>query len=131
MKLLYTNRARKDIKKLDNGFVLKLPTTYNPDSFGDDVKYSKLQDIFFQAVDFSTNINVKTASELNTCVSHGNVQDIILMSESFYDRQLMNVVDEIIKKKLVFYDNNLLANEYIDVLRYAVSTFCSVKASSI
>ena len=88
-----------EVKNLGAGFVLKLPTTYNPDSFGDEVKYSKLQDIFFQAVDFSTNINVKTASELNTRVSHGNVQDIILMSESFYDRQLMNLADEIITKK--------------------------------
>ena len=88
-----------EVKNLGNGFVLKLPTIYNPDSFGDEVKYSKLQDIFFQAVDFSTSINVKTASELNTRVSHGDVQDIILMSESFYDRQLMNLADNIITKK--------------------------------
>ena len=88
-----------EVKKLDNGFVLKLPTIYNPDSLGDEVKYSKLQDIFFQAVAFSNNINIKNASELNTRVSKGNVEDIILMSEAFYDRQLMDLADEIITKR--------------------------------
>ena len=88
-----------EVKKLDGGYVLKLPTIYAPDKLSIDIKHNKLQDIFFQAVDFSTNINIKTVSDLNYRVSLGNVQDIILMSEAFYDRQLMNVVDEIIKKK--------------------------------
>ena len=88
-----------EVKKLDGGYVLKLPTIYSPDKLSIDIKHNKLQDIFFQAVDFSTNINIKTVSDLNYRVSLGNVQDIILMSEAFYDRQLMNVVDEIIKKK--------------------------------
>ena len=88
-----------EIKKLDGGYVLKLPTTYSPDKLSVEIKHNKLQDIFFQAVDFSTSINVKNVSELNYRVSLGKFQDIILMSEAFYDRQLMNVADEIIKKK--------------------------------
>ena len=88
-----------EVKKLEGGFVLKLPPTYAPDELSVDIKHNKLQDIFFQAVDFSTNINVKNVSELNYRVSLGNVQDIILMSEAFYDRQLMNLTDSIIKKK--------------------------------
>ena len=88
-----------EIKKLDGGYVLKLPTTYSPDKLSVEIKHSKLQDIFFQAVDFSTSINVKNVSELNYRVSLGKFQDIILMSEAFYDRQLMDVADEIIKRK--------------------------------
>ena len=88
-----------EIKKLGGGYVLKLPTTYSPDKLSVEIKHSKLQDIFFQAVDFSTSINVKNVSELNYRVSLGKFQDIILMSEAFYDRQLMDVADEIIKKK--------------------------------
>ena len=89
-----------EVKKLEGGFVLKLPTIYNPDNLNVEIKHNKLQDIFFQAVDFSTNINIKNVSELNNQVSLGKIQDIILMSEAFYDRQLMNLADTIIKKKV-------------------------------
>ena len=88
-----------EISKLESGFVLKIPTVYNPDCINSEIKHNKLQDIFFQAIDFSTNINVKNVSELNYRVSLGKVQDIILMSEAYYDRQFMNLADTIINKK--------------------------------
>ena len=88
-----------DICKLDDGYVLKLPTVYHPDKLSYEIKHNKLQDIFHDAVNFSNNIGIKNVSELNNRVSLGKVQDIILMSEAYYDRQLMNLADTIINKK--------------------------------
>ena len=88
-----------EICKFKDGYILKLPTIYNPDKLCDTIKPNKLQDIFYESIKFSNNININNASELNYRVSLGKVQDIIMMSEAFYDRQLMNLADTIINKK--------------------------------
>lgn len=86
------------ITKLGNGFVLQLPTTLDTDIV--DIKHNdKILNKFEEAIDFGKNINLTNASDLNYQVSIGNIQDILLMSEAYYNDQLLKLADSIINKK--------------------------------
>ena len=87
------------IKKVDNGYVLFTPTIYSPDKIDTNIKHSKLHDVYNEALNFSHSIDIDNASKLNYKVSIGSVQDIILMAEAYYERQLMDIADNIINKK--------------------------------
>ena len=100
-KMAYSTGQINNFKicKLNSGYVLLLPDLYTDSKMEIKFKESKLYDVFFQAVNFSDNVQIKTAADLNNRVSLGNIQDMILMSEAYYDRQLMLLTDEIIGKK--------------------------------
>lgn len=87
------------ISRLDDGFVLHLPSIFSPQKIMDYKYNSKVHNKFTEAINFGKSINLKNVSDLNYKVSMGNIQDIILMSEAYYNDQLLNLSDEIINKK--------------------------------
>lgn len=87
------------ISRLDDGFVLHLPSIFSPGKIMDYKYNSKVYNKFTEATNFGKSINLKNVSDLNYKVSMGNIQDIILMSEAYYNDQLLNLADDIINKK--------------------------------
>lgn len=87
------------ISRLEDGFILHLPSIFSPQQIMDYKYNSKVHDKFSEAINFGKNINLKNVSDLNYKVSMGNIQDVILMSEAYYNDQLLNLADEIINKK--------------------------------
>lgn len=83
----------------ENKIMLLPPVTYALD---EKIKYEKmdkyLDEIKFQSK-YLENINISTSSDLNNHVSKGDYGDIIRMSETIQNNQLINIVNDISKSK--------------------------------
>ena len=88
-----------EISRLDEGFVLHLPSIFSPQKIIDYKYNNKVYTKFNDAINFGNNINLKNVSDLNYKVSMGDIKDIILMSEAYYNDQLLNLADDIISRK--------------------------------
>ncbi len=101
-KLAYTTKDITDFKLTyikDNGFVLNYPTTYNPEFTLDYVHHEMLFDKFLAYTRWGRTINVTNAAELNSLVSSGRYNDLIRLSEVYYNNQLVEVADKIAADK--------------------------------
>lgn len=101
-KLAYTTKDINDFKLTyikDNGFVLNYPTTYTPECTLDYVHHEMLFDKFLNYTKWGRTIGVTNASELNSYVSTGNYDELIRLSEVYYDNQLLEVASNIYENK--------------------------------
>lgn len=86
------------IYKLKDGFVLQLPSVYNPDKVEKITNNYKVYDKFNEYTNFGKSINLSNASDLNFQVSESKITEIILMSEAYYNNQIANITDDIVSK---------------------------------
>ena len=86
------------IYKLKDGYVLQLPSVYNPDKILKISTNNKVYDKFNEFTNFGKSINLNNASDLNLQVSESRITDIILMSEAYYNNQIANITDDIVLK---------------------------------
>ena len=83
----------------DNGFVLNYPSTYNPECTLDYVHHEMLFDKFLSYTKWGRTIDVTNAAELNKVVSEGKYDELIRLSEVYYNNQLVEVADKIYENK--------------------------------
>lgn len=83
----------------DNGFVLSSPTIYNPECTLDYVHHKKVFENFLEYTKWGRMIGITTAAELNEIVSRGRYNEVIRLSEVYYENQLSEVSDLIFKNK--------------------------------
>ena len=103
-KLSYTTKDINSFKLTyikDNGFVLNYPTTYNPEFTLDYVHHEMLFDKFLAYTQFGRRIEVTNAAELNKVISSGNYNELIRLSEVYYNNQLVEVADKIVENNNV------------------------------
>lgn len=101
-KLAYTTKDINDFKLTyikDNGFVLNYPTTYTPEFTLDYVHHEMLFDKFLSYTKWGRTIGVTNAAELNNYVSTGNYDELVRLSEVYYDNQLVEVANNIYDNK--------------------------------
>lgn len=101
-KLAYTTKDIDDFKLTyikDNGFVLNYPTTYTPECTLDYVHHEMLFDKFLNYTKWGRTINVTNAAELNEIISKGKYDELIRLSEVYYNNQLVEVADRIYDDK--------------------------------
>jgi len=97
-KLAYTTKDINDFKLTyikDNGFVLNYPTTYTPDFTLDYVHHEKLFDKYLSFTRWGNTIGVTNAAELNELVSKNKYDELVRLSEVYYNNQLVEVADKI------------------------------------
>ena len=83
----------------ENSFVLSYPSVHNP-SVTEDYKHPKLLfEAFNDYTEMGNIIGISNAADLNNIVSQGKYNDIIQLSEAYYNRQLAKVADIIDGKK--------------------------------
>ncbi len=82
-----------------NGFVLSYPTIYNPEITLDYVHHEKLYTSFLDYTNWGRTINITNATNLNELVSTGKYDDLIRVSEAYYNGQLSRIADEIYNNK--------------------------------
>ena len=82
-----------------NGFVLSYPDTYNPECTLDYYHHEKLFNSFADFDAFSNTIGINNAADLNEVVSKGKYNDLILLSETYYNNQLSNIAEKIYNNK--------------------------------
>ncbi|MDD2435394.1 MAG: nucleoside kinase [Bacilli bacterium] len=82
----------------DNGFVLSGPTVSNPEGTLDYVHHKLLFDTFLNYTKWGRKVGLVTVSDLNNLVSQGKYDEIIRLSEVYYENQISQVSDIIYKK---------------------------------
>ena len=82
-----------------NGFVVSYPTTYNPECTLDYIHHKLLFDKFLEYTNFGKVINIENAADLNSLVSTGKYDELIRLSEVYYNNQLLEVAENIYNNK--------------------------------
>lgn len=100
--LAYSTKDIDDFKLTyikDNGFVLSYPTTYNPECTLDYVHHDMLFEKFLDYTKWGRMINVTNAASLNVNISSGKYDELIRLSEVYYNNQLVEVANRIYENK--------------------------------
>ena len=82
-----------------NGFVLSIPTIYNPECTYNYVHHKKLFDKFSEYTKWGRCIGINNAADLNEYVSQGKYGELIRLSEAYYDSQLTRIADQVYENK--------------------------------
>lgn len=96
--LAYSTKQIDDFKLTfikDNGFVLSYPTTYNPECTLEYVHHGMLFDTFLNYTKWGDQIGIRNAADLNEIVSQGRYNELIRLSEAYYNSQLSRIADQI------------------------------------
>lgn len=96
--LAYSTKQIDDFKLTyikDNGFVLSYPSAYNPECTLDYIHHSMLFDTFNSYTKWGNQIGIRNAADLNEIVSQGRYNELIRLSEAYYNSQLSRIADQI------------------------------------
>lgn len=77
------------------GFVVSYPYVYSPEHTLDYVHHKDLFEKFREYTNWGKNLTITNASELNEIVAQGKYNDLIYVSEAYYNRQLAEIADHI------------------------------------
>lgn len=81
------------------GFVLSYPDTYNPECTLDYVHHEKLFNSFANFAKWCQTIGISNAADLNEIISQGKYNELIRLSETYYNNQLSNIAEKIYNNK--------------------------------
>ncbi len=96
--LAYSTKQIDDFKLTyikDNGFVLSYPSAYNPECTLDYIHHSMLFDTFHSYTKWGNQVGIRNAADLNEIVSEGRYNELIRLSEAYYNSQLSRIADQI------------------------------------
>jgi len=82
-----------------NGFVVSYPDCYNPECTLDYKHHEKLFNTFLDYSKWGEMIGLKNAADLNKIVSDGKYNELIRLSETYYNNQLSVIADKIYNNK--------------------------------
>lgn len=100
--MVYSTRELDEFKLTyirDNGFVLSYPDIYNPECTLDYVHHKKMYDTFLDYTKWGRILEIDNAADLNELVSTGKYDNLIRLSEAYYNSQLSRIADDIYKYK--------------------------------
>ena len=83
----------------EDGFVLSYPNIYNPDYTMEYNHRPLIAKTFADYERWGRMINVNTAADLNYIVSQGKYNELIRLSEVYYESQLSRIADKIYENK--------------------------------
>lgn len=81
------------------GFVLSYPDTYNPECTLGYVHHEKLFNSFDNFAKWCQTIGISNAADLNEIISQGKYNELIRLSETYYNNQLSNIAEKIYNNK--------------------------------
>ena len=88
-----------DIKKYKDGFLLVLPTIDNPTTPAVIPKLDKIYNCLKKSTEWSKSIGVQTVGDLNNIVVEKKIDDLILIQESYMEKQIAQIAEDIASKK--------------------------------
>lgn len=83
----------------DDGFVLSYPNIYNPDYTMDYCHRPLVSKTFADYSKWGKMIGISTAADLNYVVSQGKYNELIRLSETYFESQLSRIADTIYENK--------------------------------
>ena len=79
----------------DNGFVLSYPNVYNPECTLDYVHHTMLFETFLEYTRWGRIMQIDHAADLNEIISTGKYDELIMLSEAYFNGQLTRIADQI------------------------------------
>jgi len=101
-KMAYSTRQIDDFRITrinETGFVLSFPTILNPECTLDYIHHDRVFEVFQTFGDLCKKLKVSTAADLNRVVSSAKADELIRLSESYYNTQLVEISNDIYEKK--------------------------------
>lgn len=85
----------------DEGFVLQMPKRKEPEKVPEFAPSPKIFQVQKEAEKWGEMMEVSTVGELNEKVSHGNVKEMILISEALQEGRISRIAEQICQRKNV------------------------------
>ena len=101
-KMAYSTSQIKDFKLTytgEDGFILSLPDTENPECVLDYVHHEKIFNKILEYTRWGRILGIEHAADLNRVVSQAKIGEFINLAEAHYDGQLAKIADEISTSK--------------------------------
>ncbi len=87
-----------DLMPYENGFLLRFPASFNPDSLPEFQDNKKLFNIYKRYKEWGKRQNVTTVASLNDLVYRRKTKDFINISETFLNKNIADIADKIEQK---------------------------------
>lgn len=87
------------IKELDNGFLIILPSSEDPFKLSKIEKRTKLLSTYNESNQWAEILGIGNVGELNDAIVSNRISDIIKVAESFHEKKIAYIADEITKRK--------------------------------
>lgn len=82
-----------------NGFVLSYPDIKNPEVTLDYVHHAMLHNTFLDYTKWGQILNIANAADLNEIISTGKYNELVRLSEAYYNGQIARIADKINENK--------------------------------
>ena len=90
-----------ELKKFDDGFLIKYPSSKNPEVVAKDLETKKLAFALNEYDDLHKVLKVDTVANLNKAVEDNKIKDVIMIDEGLHEKKIAGIADEIAKRKNV------------------------------
>lgn len=90
-----------EIIKYDKGFLMRYPSSENPEQLPKLIPTKKLAWALNEYDDIHKILNVNTVYKLNNEVEENNIKDIIMLDEALHEKKIANIADKIAENRKV------------------------------
>lgn len=89
------------LEQYDDGFLIKYPSSKNPEVVAKDEETKKLAFALNEYDDLHKILKVHTVSKLNQAIEENRIKDIIMIDEGLHEKKIAGIADDIAKRKNV------------------------------
>ena len=82
-----------DLILYDEGFMLMAPTREEPELIPEFVPQEKLFNVLKTSDAWSKTLEVSNVGELNECITHGDIRELMLVQEALQEKQIAQIAD--------------------------------------
>ncbi|GHT61443.1 uridine kinase [Bacteroidia bacterium] len=83
------------LEKHDNGLLLRIPDSDQPDSLQPFVRQDKMMNVFQELLSYQKAVKMMTVGELNRANQKGEISNLVKVSEALQERKIARIADEI------------------------------------
>jgi len=88
-----------ELKKYQNGFLIRYPSRKNPYELGNSIESPKLFRTLAEYDELHKILNINTLYKLNQKIKNKDIKDYILMDEILHEKKIRNIAETILEKK--------------------------------
>lgn len=93
--------SKYELKKYDNGFLVRYPSRKTPGIVPELKNINKLYHTLKENDETHKLLGISTLYKLNNIVRQGNIKEYILLDEALHEKKIANIADKIAKNKQV------------------------------
>ena len=90
-----------DLVQYDDGFLLRYPSSSNPNTLPPYQETKKLHWALDEYNDIHKILDVTTIYKLNNIIKHGNIKNLIMLEEALHEKKIAQIADKIAERKKV------------------------------